>query len=150
MRKAGWKARSGGSGAAGMVPVPVVASLGELNARLAEADAAEDGPHVEYRAASVGALDGHYARAGDEAYALIRQALTTPGDIIPGHSELLIRLDPLTALRADPGTRHPLRPAQPSPGLLPGHRSRPALRGQTPPSHCVKYLSMSGVLISGT
>jgi len=45
------------------------------------------------------ALDGHYARAGDEAYALIREALTTSGDIIPGHGELLIRLDPLTAPR---------------------------------------------------
>src|SRR6516225_3241656 len=28
------------------------------------------------------ALDGHYARAGDEAYALIREALLTSGDII--------------------------------------------------------------------
>jgi transposase len=45
------------------------------------------------------ALDGHYARAGDEAYALIREALVTSGDIIPSHSELLIRLDPLTAPR---------------------------------------------------
>jgi Transposase protein len=45
------------------------------------------------------ALDGHYARAGDEAYALIREALTVSGDIIPGHGELLIRLDPLTAPR---------------------------------------------------
>jgi transposase-like protein len=45
------------------------------------------------------ALDGHYARAGDEAYALIREALTTSGDIFPGHGELLIRLDPLTAPR---------------------------------------------------
>jgi transposase len=45
------------------------------------------------------ALDGHYARAGDEAYALIREALTASGDIIPGHGELLIRLDPLTAPR---------------------------------------------------
>jgi hypothetical protein len=45
------------------------------------------------------ALDGHYARAGHEAYALIREALTTSGDIIPGHGELLIRLDPLTARR---------------------------------------------------
>jgi len=45
------------------------------------------------------ALDGHYARAGDEAYALIREALTGSGDIIPGHGELLIRLDPLTAPR---------------------------------------------------
>ena len=45
------------------------------------------------------ALDGHYARAGDEAYALIREALTASGDIHPGNSGLLIRLDPLTAPR---------------------------------------------------
>jgi transposase-like protein len=45
------------------------------------------------------ALGGHYARAEDEAYALIREALAASGDIIPGHSELLIRLDPLTAPR---------------------------------------------------
>ena len=45
------------------------------------------------------ALDGHYARAGDEAYALIREALTASGDIRPGPGQLLIRLDPLTAPR---------------------------------------------------
>jgi hypothetical protein len=45
------------------------------------------------------ALDGHYARAADEAYALIREALATSGDIIPGNGELIIRLDPLTAPR---------------------------------------------------
>ena len=45
------------------------------------------------------ALDGHYARARDEAYALIREALTTSGDIHPGPGHLLIRLDPLTAPR---------------------------------------------------
>ena len=45
------------------------------------------------------ALDGHYARAGDEACALIREALTASGDICPGPGELLIRLDPLTAPR---------------------------------------------------
>jgi hypothetical protein len=45
------------------------------------------------------ALNGRYARAGDEAYALIREALVTSGDIIPGNGELLIRLDPLTAPR---------------------------------------------------
>ena len=44
-------------------------------------------------------LDGHYARAGDEAYALIREALTTSGDIIPGPGALHVRLDPLTAPR---------------------------------------------------
>jgi hypothetical protein len=45
------------------------------------------------------ALDGHYARARDEAYALIREALATPGDIHPGPGQLLVRLDPLTAPR---------------------------------------------------
>ena len=45
------------------------------------------------------ALNGHYARAGDEAYALIREALTTSGDICPGNGQLLIQLDPLTAPR---------------------------------------------------
>jgi len=45
------------------------------------------------------ALDGHYARAADEACALIREALTASGDIIPGPGQLLIRLDPLTAPR---------------------------------------------------
>ena len=42
---------------------------------------------------------GTYARAGDEAYALIREALTISGDIRPGPGELVIRLDPLTAPR---------------------------------------------------
>ena len=45
------------------------------------------------------ALNGHYARAGDEAYALIREALVISGGIIPADGELLIRLDPLTAPR---------------------------------------------------
>jgi hypothetical protein len=45
------------------------------------------------------ALDGHYARARDEGYALIREALATSGDIHPGPGQLLVRLDPLTAPR---------------------------------------------------
>jgi hypothetical protein len=45
------------------------------------------------------ALDGRYARAGDEACALIREALSGSGDIIPGDGQLLVRLDPLTAPR---------------------------------------------------
>ena len=45
------------------------------------------------------ALNGHYARARDEAYALIREALATSGDIHPAPGQLLIRLDPLTAPR---------------------------------------------------
>jgi transposase len=44
-------------------------------------------------------LDGHYARAEDEAYALIREALAGSGDIHPSSSQLLVRLDPLTAPR---------------------------------------------------
>ena len=45
------------------------------------------------------ALDGAYARAGDEAYALIREALTASGDIIPDGGTLTIRLGPMSAPR---------------------------------------------------
>jgi transposase-like protein len=45
------------------------------------------------------ALDGRYARADDEAYALIREAFGTSGDIIPGGGTLTIRLGPLSAPR---------------------------------------------------
>ena len=83
------------------------------------------------------ALDGHYARAGDEAYALIREALTASGDIRPSDGQLLIRLDPLTAPRRTQALAA-LCDQLKHPGLLPGHRSRPALRGQTPPRHCMK------------
>ena len=41
-----------------------------------------------------------YARAADEAHTLIRQALKTSGDIIPGPDTLTIRLDPLPTRRA--------------------------------------------------
>jgi len=41
------------------------------------------------------ALNGHYARAGDEAYALIREALHASGDITTHGTTLHIRLDPL-------------------------------------------------------
>ena len=49
------------------------------------------------------ALDGHYARAGDEAYALIREALTASGDICP-----------VTANCSSGSTRSP-RPGGPRP-----------------------------------
>ena len=45
------------------------------------------------------ALNGRYARAGDEAYALIREALHASGDITIRGSALHIRLDPLSAPR---------------------------------------------------
>ena len=50
-------------------------------------------------AALARALNGHYARAEDEAYALIREALTGTGDLQPTGSQLRVRLDPLTAPR---------------------------------------------------
>jgi hypothetical protein len=45
------------------------------------------------------ALGGSYPRAGDEALALIREALAGSGDIIPSGGQLLVRLDPLSAPR---------------------------------------------------
>ena len=45
------------------------------------------------------ALNGRYARAGDEAYALIREALHASGDITTRGNVLHIRLDPLSAPR---------------------------------------------------
>ena len=45
------------------------------------------------------ALHGHYARVDDEAYTLIREALTGSGDIQPRDGVLHIRLDPLSAPR---------------------------------------------------
>jgi len=45
------------------------------------------------------ALSGNYARADDEAYALIREALHASRDIIPDGQILLVRLDPLSAPR---------------------------------------------------
>lgn len=45
------------------------------------------------------ALNSCYARAGDEAYALIREALHTSGDITTRGNALHIRLDPLSAPR---------------------------------------------------
>ena len=44
-------------------------------------------------------LNGRYARASDEAYALIREALHASGDITIHDSTLHIRLDPLSAPR---------------------------------------------------
>ena len=86
------------------------------------------------------ALDGHYARAGDEAYAVIREALTVSGDICPGPGELLIRLDPLTApRRTQPSppsatSSPPPAPAIPAPTSSCATRSNPtqALHKRSP------------------
>ena len=96
------------------------------------------------------ALDGRYARAGDEAYALIREALTASGDILPGHSQLLIRLDPLTAPRRTQALAALCDQLNQTASPLPRHRSRPALRVESHPKPCIKHLPMSGVLRPGT
>ena len=90
------------------------------------------------------ALHGHYARAGDEAYALIREALTSSGDIIPGPGRAAHPARPAHRPPPDPGPRSALRSAQPSPCLLPRHPARPALRSQAHP--CMIFTPMSGVL----
>ena len=92
------------------------------------------------------ALDGHYARAGDEAYALIREALTASGDIQPRPRRTAHPARPAHRAPAHPGPRRPLRPAHRRRRPLPRHRSRPALRGQIPPKPCINDLPMSGVL----
>ena len=78
------------------------------------------------------ALDGHYARAGDEAYALIRETLTTCGDIIPGRGPAH-PLDPLTAPRRTQALAALCDQLNQAAGPLPRHPAHPALRGQTPP-----------------
>jgi Helix-turn-helix domain len=86
--------------------VPARVPLGTLSPDMARLDAETKQITHAIRMAAYNAetalaraLDGHYARAGDEAYALIREALTTSGDIRPGPGELVIGLDPLTAPR---------------------------------------------------
>ena len=71
------------------------------------------------------ALDGHYARAGDEAYALIREALTASGDIIPA-----------TANCSSGSTRSP-RPGEPRPSPPSATSStRPQAATPAPISSC--------------
>jgi hypothetical protein len=67
------------------------------------------------------ATDTRYARADDEAHALIRTALAGSGDIIPDHDQgtLHVRLDPLPA----PGTRRSaISVSRTTTGRLTAHR----------------------------
>ena len=90
------------------------------------------------------ALNGHYARAGDEAYALIREALTVSGDIIPGHGQLLIRLDPLTAPRRTQALAALCdQLTQPAPAT-PAPTSSCAMRSN-PTQPCINNLPMSSL-----
>ena len=102
--EAAWRELDEAEQAAAAVPARI--PLGELTPDMVRLDAETKQITHAIRMAAYNAetalaraLDGHYARAGDEAYALIREALTVSGDIIPGPGELLIRLDPLTAPR---------------------------------------------------
>jgi hypothetical protein len=86
--------------------IPARTRLGELTPDMVRLDAETKQITHAIRMAACNAetslaraLDGHYARAGDEAYAVIREALAVSGDIQPGDGALLIRLDPLTAPR---------------------------------------------------
>jgi hypothetical protein len=86
--------------------IPARTRLGELTPDMVRLDAETKQITHAIRMAACNAEtslarapDGHYARAGDEAYAMIREALAVSGDIQPGDGALLIRLDPLTAPR---------------------------------------------------
>jgi transposase-like protein len=102
--EAAWRELDEADKAAAAIPARI--PLGDLAPDMARLDAETKQITHAIRMAAYNAetalaraLHGHYARAGDEAYALIREALTTSGDIRPGDRELLIRLDPLTAPR---------------------------------------------------
>ena len=102
--EAAWRDLDDAGQAAAAIPARV--RLGELAPDMVRLDAETKQITHAIRMAAYNAettlaraLHGHYARAGDEAYALIREALAASGDIIPGNGKLLIRLDPLTAPR---------------------------------------------------
>jgi hypothetical protein len=95
-----------GQAEAAAAAIPARIPLGDLSPDMVRLDAETKQITHAIRMAAYNAqtalarhLDGHYARAEDEAYALIREALTGSGDIHPSGGELLIRLDPLTAPR---------------------------------------------------
>jgi len=90
-------------------------------------------------------LNGRYARAGDEAYALIREALHASGDITINGSTLHIRLDPLSA----PRRTRALAALCATHNPLPRNPSRPSLRSQGTPSHYLNYCAMPGALVKG-
>jgi len=101
---AAWRELDEAGQAAASVPARV--ALGTLAPDMARLDAETKQITHAIRMAAYNAetllaraLHGHYARASDEACALIREALTVSGDICPGPGGLLIRLDPLTAPR---------------------------------------------------
>jgi hypothetical protein len=142
--EAAWRAGRGGPGGGGVGPGP----LGTLSPDMARLDAeVSRSPAIRMAATTpkplARALDGHYARAGDEAYALIHEAL-----IIPATSarprRLLIRLGPLTAA-AHPGPGRALRPATATRARYPGTDPSCATKSNpTQPLHKRLPMSNSG------
>ena len=94
------------------------------------------------------ALNSCYARAGDEAYALIREALHASGDITIHGSTLHIRLDPLSAPRRTRALAALCEQLTATTTRYPGTQPRPALRSQRTPRHYMNYCAMSGALIT--
>ena len=92
------------------------------------------------------ALNGCYARAGDEAYALIREALHASGDITIHGSTLHIRLDPLSAPRRTRALAALCEQLTTTATRYPGTQPPPAIRSQRTPRHCMNYCAMSGAL----
>ena len=92
------------------------------------------------------ALNGRYARAGDEAYALIREALHASGDITINGNTLHIRLDPLSAPRRTRALAALCEQLNTTRTTYPGTTPRPALRSQRTPRHCMNFCAMSGAL----
>ena len=151
--EAAWRELDDAEQAAAAVPARI--PLGELTPDMVRLDAETKQITHAIRMAAYNAetllaraLDGHYARAGDEAYALIREALTVSGDIIP-----------VTASCSSGSTRSPRRggPRPSPPSATSSAKPRPATRAPTsscatrsnPPKPCIKDLPMSGVLGTG-
>ena len=83
------------------VPVPRAASLAELNARLAEADAAEDARHIAGRPASIGR--GLRRRAGAAAAAAARAVRHRGGPVAAGRPVCPDQRRQVPAIRCPPG-----------------------------------------------
>ncbi len=91
-------------------------------------------------------LRPHYARADDEARALLREAMTLSGDLHVVGDTLNVRLDPATAPPPQPRPRCPLRTAHRDPDPLPRHQTQDRLQREGPAPAFMIQLIRSGVL----
>ena len=82
---------------------------------------------------------------GDEAYALIREALTTSGDIIPDGQTLHVRLDPLTAPRRTRALACLCDQLNATRTIFPGTKLTMRYSQRTP-EHYMGFCAMSGAL----